>query len=89
MSPPPLHLTAVVPNVFDIRDQYCGRVFPWIGGGDEGDGLGGDSSALHLLYTLLLLLLHEPTSDHQALDPEGWGPLLTRPQASLHRRRAG
>ena len=34
------------------------------------------SSALYLLCTLFLLLLHRSTSDHQALDPGGWGPTV-------------
>ena len=36
----------------------------------------GWSSAWHLLCTLFLLLLHQLHSDHQALDPEGWEPVL-------------
>ena len=44
------------------------------------DQVGGqfwnDSNALHLSCTLFLLLLYNSTSDHQALDIEGWGPLL-------------
>lgn len=32
-------------------------------------------NALHLLY-ILFLLPHSSTSDHQALDSQGWGPLI-------------
>ena len=34
-----------------------------------------DSSSLHLLCTLFLLLLHQLHLEHQALDPGGWEPL--------------
>ena len=34
-----------------------------------------DSSTLHLLCTLFLLLLHQLHLDHQALDPGSWGSL--------------
>ena len=34
-----------------------------------------DSSSLHLLCTLFLLLLHQLHLKHQALDPGGWEPL--------------
>ena len=48
--------------------------FPWTG---VRRWFGDDSSTLHLLCTLFLVLLHQsPLSDHQALDPRGWGPLL-------------
>ena len=35
-----------------------------------------DLNLLLLLCTLFLLLLHELTSDHQALDLGSWGPLF-------------
>ena len=48
---------AAVPNLFGTRDHFHGRQF------FQGPGVGGwfwdDSSALHLLCTLLLLLLHQ------------------------------
>ena len=44
----------------------------------EGGWFGDDSNALHLLCTLFLLLLHQIiASDHQALDPRGWGTLVS------------
>ena len=58
---------------FGTRDRFCGRQF------FHGLGLGfqeDDSSRLHLLCTLFLLLLHSSTSDRQAFDPGGWGPLI-------------
>ena len=44
--------------------------------GWKGEWFGDDSSTLHLLCTLFLLLLHQLYSDQQTLDPGGWGPLL-------------
>ena len=35
-----------------------------------------DSSALHLLCTYFYHYCISSTSDHQALDPGGWGPLI-------------
>ena len=35
-----------------------------------------DSSTLHLSCTLFLLFSISSTSDHQALEPRDWGPLL-------------
>ena len=48
-------------------------VFPQTGG--KRGWFGDDPNALHLLHTLFLLSYISSTSDHQALDPEGWGPL--------------
>ena len=46
----------VVPNLFGARDQFCGRQF--FHGPGAGEWFQHDSSALHLLCTLFLLLLH-------------------------------
>ena len=63
---------AVVPNLFGTKDQFNERQFSM----DQGAGwFGDDSSALHLLCTLFLFFLHQFHSDHQPLDPGGWGPL--------------
>ena len=53
-------------------------IFPWTRVGVEGWGerFGDNLSTLHLLWTLFLLLLHQLHLRPQALDPEGWGPLL-------------
>ena len=48
---------AVVPNLFGTRDQFRGRLFFQRLGG--GLWFWDDSSALHLLCTLFLLLLHQ------------------------------
>lgn len=47
---------------------------PWTGWGGGSDGFRMIWKSLHLLCTLRLLLLHQPSSDHQTLDPRGWGP---------------
>ena len=60
---------SAIPNLFGTRDLFHGRQFsPWTG---LKGWFGDDSRALHLF----LLLLHRSTSDRQALDPRGWGPL--------------
>ena len=45
-----------VPKLFGTGDQFCGR---WFFYGWVGWWFGDDSSTLHLLYTLFLLLLHQ------------------------------
>ena len=50
------HLRAVIPNLLGTRDGFHGRQFFYrLGGGEE--LVWNDSSALHLLCTLFLLLL--------------------------------
>ena len=62
-------------NLFGSRGWFRGRQFFLQNRVEEGC-FGDDSSALYLLCTLYLLLLHQIiTSDHQALDPRGWGTL--------------
>ena len=65
---------AVVPNLFGTRDQFHGRQFFHRPGG-RGDGLGMIQT--HYIYCILYFYYHyiSSTPDHQALDPEGWGPL--------------
>ena len=46
-----------VPNLFGTRGWFCGRKF--FHGQGRGVCIRGDSSALHLLCTLFLLLLHQ------------------------------
>lgn len=51
------------PNIFGIRDQFCGRQFST----DQRWGVWfwDDSSAFHLLSALFLILLYQLTSDHR------------------------
>ena len=62
-----------VPNLFGTRDQLGEDNFST--DSREGNGLGDNPSALHLLCTYFYYYCISPTSDHQALDPRGWGPL--------------
>ena len=64
----------MVPNLFGTRDQLCGRQFfhgPRQCGAGRGRGgwFQDDSSILHLLCILSLLLLHLL---HLRLDPRSW-----------------
>ena len=54
------HPRTVVPNHFGTRDKFHGRQFfhGLVAGGGRGGMVQYDSSTLHLLYTLFLLLLH-------------------------------
>ena len=51
-------------------------IFLWASGERGGRWFQDDLNLLLLLCTLFLLLLHELTSDHQALDLGSWGPLF-------------
>ena len=51
-------LISMVPELFDIRDQFCGRQLSTDGGRGRG-WFQDDSSALDLLCILFLLLLHQ------------------------------
>ena len=62
--------TFLAPGTSFTEDSFS---MAWGGGWER--WFGDDSSALHLLYTLFLLLFISFISDHQALDPESWGPL--------------
>ena len=53
-----LYLKAAVPNLFGTRDWFHGRIFFHGPGLGRGEWFQDDSSALHLLYTLFLLLSH-------------------------------
>ena len=64
----------VVVQLFPTRDLFHGRQF--FHGLGRGGWFGNDSSALHLLCTLLLSLLCQLHLNHQTLDPRGWGPLV-------------
>ena len=55
----PIYSRAAVLNLFGIRDQFCGRQFFHRGVGGNGCWFQDDSSPLHLLGTLFLLLLHQ------------------------------
>ena len=70
-------LKAAVPNLFGTRDQFRGRQF------SHNLGVGGwfqdDSSTSHLLCTDFYYYYYiSSTSDHQGLDPGGWGCLPQR-----------
>ena len=65
---------ALFPNLFGTRDQFRGRLFFHRPG--RGLWFWDDSSALHLLCTLFLLLLHQFYLRQQALDPRGWEHLV-------------
>ena len=75
----PWYFWAAVPNLFGTRDWFHGRQF-FHGPAGLGDAewFGDDSSTLHLLCTLYLLLDIRSTWDHQILDSRGWGPLIMR-----------
>ena len=63
---------AVVANFSDTRGQFSGRqFFHGLGGGD-----GFRMIQEHCIYPALCFCycIGSP-SDHQALDPRGWGPL--------------
>lgn len=70
-----------VPSVFGTRDGLHGRQF-FHGPGQGCGGGGGDGfEMIQVHYVSCALQLHDyisPTSDDQALDPGGWGPLLCR-----------
>ena len=72
---PPLLSSLKSPQPFWNQDWFHGRQL-FHGSGLEGEWFQDDSSTVHLLCTLFLLLLYQLCSDHQALDPGGWGPLL-------------
>lgn len=61
----------VVPNVFGTREWFYGRQL--FHGLDGWRWFGDDLKALHLLWTLFILI-----SYHQALNPRVWGPLLKK-----------
>ena len=64
---------AVIPNLFGTKDWFCGRnVFHRPGMGD-----GFRMIQAHSTYCALYFHYHyiSSTSDHQAIDHGGWGPL--------------
>ena len=66
---------AADPNLSGTRDWFHGRHFfqgpSW---GFQGPWFQDDSSALHLLCTLFLLLLHQLHLRSPGSDPGSWGP---------------
>ena len=55
-------------NIFGTRDWFCRRQFF--------DGLWFWDDSMHYIYCVLYLYYYtSSTSDHQPLDPRGWGPL--------------
>ena len=65
----------MVPNLFGTRDWFCGRqIFHGPGMGRDGLGM---IQAYHIYCVLYFYYYYMSyTSDHQALDPGGWGPLI-------------
>ena len=77
---------AAVPNCFGTRDGFRGRLFfhrPGMGRGDDFRTIQARSiyCALYFYYYYI-----SSTSDHQALDPRGWGPLSRGSRAPLEVR---
>ena len=65
-----------VSNSFDTREQFCGRQFSPKTKAVRGRGwFQADSSTLHLLCVLFLLILLLHQLHLRSLDPRGWGPL--------------
>ena len=64
-----------VPSLSETTDWFHGRQL-FHGSGLEGEQFRDDSSTLHLLCTLFLLILYQLYWDYQALDPGGWRSLL-------------
>lgn len=66
------------PQPFWHYGQASWTIFPWTrvwGGGEAGRGVvQDDSSALHLLLTLFLLLLYQLYLRSSDIDLRGWGP---------------
>ena len=73
---------AVVPILFGTRDWFHGRqYFHGLGGRRGGEWGRGDCVRMiqvHYIYCVLHLYHYyiSSTSDHQALDSKGWGPLI-------------
>ena len=67
---------AVVPNLFGTRDRFHGRQF------FQGPGWGGEGYGFRMIQVYYIYCAHcfcyyiSSTSDHQVLDPRGWGSLL-------------
>ena len=76
-----LSFTAAAPNLFGTRDQFCGRQF------FHGLGVGSGFRMIQAYYVYCALYFCYyyigSTSDHQALDPGGWGPVLQYPMLHL------
>ena len=70
-------LRTAVPNLFGTRDWFHGRQF-FHGRGGKGGGFG--MIQVPYIYCALYFCYYyiSSTSDHQALDPGGWGPLIKR-----------
>ena len=60
-------------NLFGTRDRFCGRQFF----NRRGEGDCFRMFQVYYIYCVLYFYYYiSPTSDHQALDPRGWGPLV-------------
>ena len=65
---------ATVPILYGTRDRFHGRQF--FHGPGYGDGFGTILAYCSYCAFYCYYYYIGPTSDHQALDPGGWGPLL-------------
>ena len=67
------HGLAVVPNLLGTRDHFCGTVFPRT----EGWGSFWMIQTYYIYCGLYFCYYYiSSTSDHQALDPGDWEPLV-------------
>ena len=73
----PTQHKAVVPNLSGTRDWFHRRQF-FHGSGPGGWGNGFRMIQVHNIYCALYFYYYyiSFSSDHQALDPRGWGPLV-------------
>ena len=62
-------LTFLVPGTSFLEDNFSMDWGQWRGGGFE-------MIQVHYIYCALYFYYISSTSDHQALDPGGWGPLV-------------
>ena len=70
------YLKAVVPKCFGTKDWFCGRQF-FHGQGTRGCGWFWIIQVHYIYYALYVYYYYiSSTSDHEALDPGGWRPLL-------------
>jgi len=69
-----MYFKAAVPNLFGTRDQFVEDDFSMHWGSGGGFGM----IQAHYIYCALYFCYYyiSSTSDHQALDPGGWRPIL-------------
>ena len=70
-----LSYRVAVPNLFGTRNQFDGRQFFFFSHGQH--GVGGMIQVHYIYFSLYSYYYYiSSTSDHQALYPKGWGPLI-------------